>query len=259
MLRGDEPKRPRTMARGEHLGHGVADPTRSVVLTVYRPNEVLPPHEHEGPHLCLLLAGAFQQAAGMQERSLTAGEVGHYPAGDHHRNRIGPRGAVCLNIDLGGEIAPATFQTSAAAVPLRIAAVRLAQALAIGDQPDGLEIECLAAELAAPTAGDPPPGQVVIKGVMDALEQRPHSTLVEIAQSVGRHPTHLARAFRRATGLSIGAYRRRLRLQSLCVDLRTGSTPLSELALRHGYSDQAHMSRDVKSLTGRPPGAWRAR
>jgi len=36
--------------------------------------------------------------------------------------------------------------------------------------------------------------------------------------------------------------------------LRAGRMPLAELALRLGYADQAHMTRELKTLAGITPG-----
>jgi AraC family transcriptional regulator len=95
--------------------------------------------------------------------------------------------------------------------------------------------------------------------VLQALDDAPeeHWTLDALAQIAGRHPTHLARAFRACTGISVGAYRRRRRLTRLALDLRMGRTPLSILALEHGYADQAHMSREFRAFAGVSPAVWR--
>jgi len=95
--------------------------------------------------------------------------------------------------------------------------------------------------------------------VLEALDDAPEFpwTLGALALAARRHPTHLARAFRERTGMSIGEYRRRRRLIRLCMDLRTGTRGLSELALRHGYADQAHMTREVGRFIGITPSTFR--
>jgi AraC family transcriptional regulator len=75
----------------------------------------------------------------------------------------------------------------------------------------------------------------------------------------GRHPTHLARAFREATGRSIGEYRRLRRLIALALSLRCTQEPLASLARLHGYADQAHMTREFRRVAGCSPAAWRRR
>jgi AraC-like DNA-binding protein len=42
-------------------------------------------------------------------------------------------------------------------------------------------------------------------------------------------------------------------MQRALAAVRRGRAPLAELALRMGYADQAHMSRELKALTGFTP------
>jgi AraC family transcriptional regulator len=141
---------------------------------------------------------------------------------------------------------------------LRHEANRLANDRPLGEA-DPFDIECLNAELRILDALAKLERHSPILKVIEALESRAASSLCDLAAIAGRHPVHLARIFKEKTGLTIGAYRRRLRLRDLCVDLKSDRAPLSELAARHGYSDQAHMTRELKAFTGTTPGAWRAR
>jgi AraC family transcriptional regulator len=75
----------------------------------------------------------------------------------------------------------------------------------------------------------------------------------------GVHPVHLARAFRRAFGCSIGAYVRRLQVERAMTLLTAGELSLAEVAATTGFSDQSHMTRLVRAQTGTTPGAWRRR
>ncbi len=240
-----------------HLGRSIADGTRAATLTAYAPGEVLGAHEHATAHVCLLLSGDYAQWAGGREVHLRAGDAGIYPLGDKHRNRMGPHGAACLNLHVPDALAPRDFTIARVPMPLRLAAADLAFSLATGRPVDALSVECLVAELVGLSQDDGPTCDVPVAKVIEALEEQPGLTLRQLADLVDRHPTHLARAFRRATGLSIGAWRRRLRVRNLCLDLRTDDASLVELSVRHGFSDQAHMSRELKAFTGITPSAWR--
>ena len=99
--------------------------------------------------------------------------------------------------------------------------------------------------------------RVPVRKVVDALEAGGRWSLPQLAELAGCHPSHLARCFRKTTGLTIGAYRRQMRIRNLCIDLRSDPAPLSELAVKHGFSDQAHMTRQFKALVGTSPGVWR--
>jgi AraC family transcriptional regulator len=81
--------------------------------------------------------------------------------------------------------------------------------------------------------------------------------LSELAATVGVHPVHLARTFRRRHGCSIGAYARSLQIER-AVTMLAGTAPLSEVALASGFYDQSHMGRAIRGATGKTPGQLRA-
>jgi len=85
-----------------------------------------------------------------------------------------------------------------------------------------------------------------------------HRLLVaDLCVLVQRSEAHFARAFRLTFGESPHAFlvRRRLELAARCM-LQT-EADLSEIALRCGFSDQAHLCRRFREATGQSPGAWR--
>lgn len=92
--------------------------------------------------------------------------------------------------------------------------------------------------------------------VHDCFNQR--LSLGDIAESVGVHPAHLARAFRKRYGCSVGNYVRRLRVNFAADELRSGDHSLSQVALKAGFYDQAHFNRCFKRKFGIPPGVYRA-
>jgi AraC-like DNA-binding protein len=66
--------------------------------------------------------------------------------------------------------------------------------------------------------------------------------LSQVARRVHASPYHLARLFRRETGLSIHQYRTRLRLAASLQRLAEGERDLTQLALDLGYSSHAHFT-----------------
>lgn len=81
--------------------------------------------------------------------------------------------------------------------------------------------------------------------------------LEQLAQAVNLSPFHFARVFRRATGLPPHAWLRQRRLEQARALLRGGCAPL-EVALRLGFADQSHLSRQFKQAYGIAPGAYRS-
>jgi AraC-like DNA-binding protein len=64
------------------------------------------------------------------------------------------------------------------------------------------------------------------------------------------------RSFRALYGVSPTRYRIEARARRAWQLIVVGRRSLIDAALQAGYVDQAHMSRDLKKLTGQTPGAW---
>ena len=81
----------------------------------------------------------------------------------------------------------------------------------------------------------------------------------QVASAANVHPVYLAREFRRRYGITVGEYVRRLRVQSACRALSTSDLPISHIACEVGFSDQSHLGKHFKRLTGFTPAEYRAR
>lgn len=82
--------------------------------------------------------------------------------------------------------------------------------------------------------------------------------LVEIANFVGVHPTHLARTFKKHYRTTVGEYLRRLRLDWATHRLSETEDSITEIALAAGFYDQSHFSHLFKQHTGLTPAEFRA-
>ncbi len=81
--------------------------------------------------------------------------------------------------------------------------------------------------------------------------------VANLSALVFRTEAHFSRAFKRSFGVTPHAYvlRRRIELASqLMIESRT---PLSEIALKCGFNDQAHLCKRFRKHTGATPAAWR--
>lgn len=79
--------------------------------------------------------------------------------------------------------------------------------------------------------------------------------VADAVRAGGSSHRHMIQRVRQATGLSPKAYSRVVRLQRLLRGMAGGGA-WADLAAQAGYSDQAHFSRDFRSLCGITPTQW---
>jgi AraC family transcriptional regulator len=124
---------------------------------------------------------------------------------------------------------------------------------------EGLILEILAEasrSLSPPDVGCPP----WLRRAQEFLHSnfaKPFS-LGDVATAAGVHPAYLAREFRRRYRTTPGEYTRRLRVEAAGRALSATDAPLSEIAASLGFSDQSHMGKHFKRLTGFTPAQYRA-
>lgn len=82
-------------------------------------------------------------------------------------------------------------------------------------------------------------------------------TLDTIARAVHSSPFHLARVFRRYSGISLHRYQTRLRLRAALARLAEGARDLTALALRLGFSSHGHFTSAFHAEFGLTPSAFR--
>lgn len=83
-------------------------------------------------------------------------------------------------------------------------------------------------------------------------------SLIEIANTVGVHPTHLARTFKKHYRTTVGEYLRNLRLDWATRQLSETENSIAEIASAAGFYDQSHFSHLFKQHTGFTPAEFRA-
>jgi AraC family transcriptional regulator len=81
-------------------------------------------------------------------------------------------------------------------------------------------------------------------------------SLAEIARAVGSSPFHLTRSFKRATGLSLHAYRMQLRLQASLDRLHAGDS-LARVAVDCGFAHHSHFTAAFRKHFGTAPAELR--
>ncbi|MGC0143947.1 helix-turn-helix domain-containing protein [Pseudactinotalea sp. Z1732] len=114
-------------------------------------------------------------------------------------------------------------------------------------------------QLAADAAEGPPRRQQPVIDVLSHL--RVHFdqpvAVAELASMAGFSRSHFSALFREATGQSVGAYVRRLRMARACELLVTTGLPVGVIGRSVGYDDPLYFSRQFRLVHGRSPTNFR--
>jgi AraC-like DNA-binding protein len=200
-------------------------------------------HRHVTGYATVILSGGYVEAGDSGRFRLRAGSVVFHRAFEAHANHFDTTGAVVLNLPL---------PTSAPALPAGLLhdvdfVVRTAEkdARAAAD--------LVASSLMAPLSG---PGDWPDL-LAAALRDNPSLGLTDWADATGLAVETVARGFKRAYGVSPKRFRAEVRALQALQRITRSTLPLAQVALELGFSDQAHMTRDVVALTGRTPATLR--
>jgi AraC family transcriptional regulator len=242
------------------------------VQTRYAPRQRVEPHSHERPYFCFLTAGAFDERAGTRRRRYAPGSLIYHPAGETHSNRFEDSGGMCLNVEAPHDLlagagmceAPSTAGGHfAGGAVTRLARdicreVRTATPSALVLEGLGLALIGEASRAESREPRQPPPW---LPRALDLMHDRFREPigLSSMALELGLHPVHLARAFRRHTGATVGERIRALRIAFACAELSAGARTIAEIAHASGFADQAHFTRVFRALVGTSPARYRAR
>lgn len=84
-------------------------------------------------------------------------------------------------------------------------------------------------------------------------------SMAEIAAQAGLSATHFNRRFRQLLRITPMQYLRNVRIQAAERLLTTTSRSLAEIAIDVGYTDQSHLTKRFREVTGMTPAAYRKR
>lgn len=240
--------------------------------TVYLPGSRLPEHQHECGCFGFVLQGELCEQFGSLALPYKERTVFFRPAEVAHRDRVESQGARCFHVEMPArwidhvnELSPRLKQpTVLDGAGMR----RLAQSVYLEwrelDDVGPLVIEGLICEMAAhlcrslasKKTGGPP---AWLKNVQQAIEAqyREPLSLRMLADAVAVHPVHVARQFRRYTGMSVGQFIRSRRVEFARQELSLTDKPLVEIAFDAGFAQQAHFTTVFKRVTGTTPLEYR--
>ena len=224
-------------------------------------------HSHEVSSITLVLDGVLGESACGREETASTLSVVVKPAGTSHANHVGPRGARTIQVELddesawlppGVDLGSWRWLHAGPGVRPLLGLQHVLQRRAGGLDPEEALLELLGEVLdtAGPTRHPAPPFVQRARQALDDLATE-GIRVQELADELNVHPVSLTRAFRRAFGLSVSAYRRRTRLQRAAARVVATDRELGSIALATGFADQAHMCREVRNATGLSPSRLR--
>lgn len=207
------------------------------------PGETIARHIHDEAYAAVVLDGGYEEAGERGRWRVRAGDVLLHGRFSGHWNRR-PGKALVLNLPLPGDWAGAAM-----------ARARDPDLLARLAEHDPLEAAAALLETltpGAPALADPS------DRLAQALSGDDAPSVEAWARDQGVARETAFRWFRDAYGVGPARFRVEARARRAWRAIVEGGSPLADIAAEAGFADQAHMSRDVKALTGRSPGAWRA-
>lgn len=240
---------------------------------LYFANTKIPNHSHEHPVFCIALKGACRELFAGRVRHYEALTVQYLPSYQCHTLDFSRASTRAFSIDVNRQ-----WQERAREYSLKLedslhchggllAALMMklyrefrqidnASSLAI----EGLTLEMLAEVSRHQVSARDKQGPQWLERAVEMLRERFAGalTISEVATSVGVHPVHLAREFRRFKRCTIGEYVRQLRIEQACHQLHNPEEPLAAIAAGAGFSDQSHFCRTFKRLVGMTPSEYRA-
>lgn len=213
---------------------------------ILEPDAAIPRHAHAAPYAAVVLSGGYEEAGDGGRYRAEPGDVLIHAAFSAHLDRAPGRRTTVLNLPLPllwprtssrMRIDDADLIARLAESDHRAAAALLLDGLRPG--PSGLNDE---ADALAHALSD---RDAVAVGAWSRQRDRTRETVW--------------RWFRAAYGVAPARYRVEARACRAWRRLaEADGASVSDIALAEGFADQAHMTRDVRALTGRTPGQWRA-
>lgn len=204
-------------------------------------------HRHAEAYLALVVEGGYDEAGSGGRFRVQAGDVVVHRPYEAHLDRVDRRGARVINLAVPAPLARHLVGGTGTSPDID-------RAMDLARRDPAAAVQALLASW-QPRAVAPRdwPDLLAL-----ALDSPGDFALEDWADRYDLAPATLSRGFRRAFGVTPVAFRAEARARRAWQSLTASDLPLAELAVGAGFADQSHMTRAIRALTGRTPGAWRA-
>jgi AraC-like DNA-binding protein len=208
----------------------------------WHPRAAVPRHRHAEGYAALVLSGGYEECGSRGRFRVGPGDVLLHGPFDAHLDRFENGKTEIFNLAL-----PRRFAFSLG----RIADCDAVVGIAEHDAAAAGAYVCEKIEERAVAARDWP------DALAATLLDDPGMRLDAWARERGLSAETLSRGFGRIFAMTPAAFRAEARAHRAYTLITESAMPLAAIAAKAGFADQAHMSRAVKALTGRPPQFWR--
>jgi AraC-like DNA-binding protein len=202
-------------------------------------------HVHTHAYAALVLSGGYEEAGDLGRFQVEAGDVVFHERFEAHLDRFYLSGARILNLPLPTSCA---FHLG----PMRVNDPDQIVRIAEKSKPAAAALLVSLAEPRIQAVTDWPDELATV------LLRNPSVRLGPWSRMKGIAPWTVSRAFIQIFDISPSSFRARVRARRAWKAICTTTKPLVEIATELGFSDQAHMTRSVKNLTGYGPHLWRS-
>jgi AraC-like DNA-binding protein len=264
---------PRSFPAGYFTGATTSLRIAEAILSEVRHDEAkaVSAHEHQAPYFSLLLEGAYaERGNGFDLRYEPYTLVFHSAMTLHEDEMLQSSRFFAVELlrrweavidELGGSRAHVFELHGGDAVWLMLRLYR--EFLARTEAAEGT-VEALLYELCSHVVDRPdldlrePQWLVRIDAILHD-RFREQLELTALASAAGVHAVHLCRTYHRFRGRTISDAVLGMRVQHVCRRLVESDDSLAAIAAESGFTDQSHMTRIFKRLTGYAPGMHRRR
>jgi len=202
-------------------------------------------HVHTQAYAAVVLSGEYEEAGDSGRHLVRAGDVLVHDAFEAHLNRVASAPARILNLALPDRTALGAGHARVKDIDAVVRLAAQSPAEAATHLLSSLEMQCA-------QSSDWP------DELASAILRDASLSLSRWRESKGILAWQLSRGFAQVFGIPPSAFRARARTRQAWLAIRWTDASLATIAADTGFSDQPHMTRSIRRMTGRPPLAWRA-
>lgn len=238
----------------------------SIIDSLYQSNTILSAHEHDTFHLVLVKNGMYEECFLKQKRILEKGDLIIHPGFQQHENKIFKNNTSVLNIEVSSEWMNKFGFDNNYNIENRIFQGAITKHLhdllciyANNFHCNYIEIESLFIDIfnniKQQTIKLNGTNRIIsrVKSFLQEADVYSNHSLQDIGINLNIHPIYLARLFKEKTGMTIGEYTRKIKIDKACKDLIYSKNTITEIAISSGFYDQSHFIRVFKQNFGTSP------